>query len=520
MELITIEEAIQIALKYINKNICYSNITYLIQSGRIRKIDDKVVKEDVVNYYKDFVNNTETEITRSLGIDSDWSVSFHDVKESERTRHVHRLHPYKGKFIPQLVDYFLNDKIDKYKKEVYFQKDDIVLDCFAGSGTTLVQANELGINAIGVDISEFNALINNCKIQKYIFSDLFLEVCYITDILERFVNKSNILRFDNELANELNSFNDVYFPTPEYNRKVYLGEIDGKKYGSEKINGFLPIYEKLVEKYNVKLFDNKNNSFLEKWYIRQIRDEMNIVYNEINKIKNKSIKDILTVILSRTIRSCRATTHGNLATLRGVADKPYYCAKHCKICKPLYSMLKWWKTYSEDTIKRLQEFDKIRTDTFQYCLTGDSRNIDVLNEIKKIDVKIADKIEKQKIKGVFSSPPYVGLIDYHEQHAYAYELFGMKRNDECEIGPLFKGQTITAIEEYTDGIIQVLSNCKRLLVDDYNIFLVANDKYNIYPKIAEGAGMKIVNRFERVVLNRVDKSDKIYTETVFHLKKL
>jgi hypothetical protein len=30
----------------------------------------------------------------------------------------------------------------------------------------------------------------------------------------------------------------------------------------------------------------------------------------------------------------------------------------------------------------------------------------------------------------------VGMIDYHEQHAYAYDLFGFERRDEYEIVPL------------------------------------------------------------------------------------
>jgi len=40
------------------------------------------------------------------------------------------LHPYKGKFIPQLVEYFLDSHTDEFKKEVYFHKGDIVLDPF------------------------------------------------------------------------------------------------------------------------------------------------------------------------------------------------------------------------------------------------------------------------------------------------------------------------------------------------------------------------------------------------------
>ena len=127
---------------------------------------------------------------------------------------------------------------------------------------------------------------------------------------------------------------------------------------------------------------------------------------------------------------------------------------------------------------------------------------------------------KQKIKGIFSSPPYVGLIDYHEQHAYAYEIFGFERKDDLEIGPLFKGQGKEARDLYVRGITEVLRNCKRYLQNDYDIFLVANDKFNLYPDIAELAGMRIVNQFKRPVLNRVEKDrSNAYAETIFHLKE-
>ncbi len=53
------------------------------------------------------------------------------------------------------------------KKEVFFKKGDIVLDPFCGSGTTIIQANELGIHAIGIDISVFNSLITEVKVGKH-----------------------------------------------------------------------------------------------------------------------------------------------------------------------------------------------------------------------------------------------------------------------------------------------------------------------------------------------------------------
>ena len=55
--------------------------------------------------------------------------------------------------------------------------------------------------------------------------------------------------------------------------------------------------------------------------------------------------------------------------------------------------------------------------------------------------ELYDTYKTNKIRGVFCCPPYVGLIDYHEQHAYAYELFGSERRDSFEIGSPQKGQT-------------------------------------------------------------------------------
>ena len=170
-----------------------------------------------------------------------------------------------------------------------------------------------------------------------------------------------------------------------------------------------------------------------------------------------------------------------------------YLAHRLAAC--LFSILKWWETYCKDTIKRLQEFDTRRTNTYQICLQGDSRNIDIFEQLKLKNPEFAQLAEGQKIRGIFSSPPYVGLIDYHEQHAYAYDLFGFERNDKKEIGPLYKGQGQEAKKSYVEGVSAVLNNCKKYLAEDYDVFLVANDKYNLYPQIAQNAGMQIINQY-------------------------
>ena len=162
--------------------------------------------------------------------------------------------------------------------------------------------------------------------------------------------------------------------------------------------------------------------------------------------------------------------HTDLATLKEPISKTYYCGKHGKICKPLFSLLSWWNRYTKDTTKRLAEFTQLRTNTYQKCLQGDARNINIFSELSAKDTEFAKLARRQKIKGIFSSPPYVGLINYHEQHAYAYDLFGFKRNDSLEIGPLFNGQGEEARKTYMESIAQVLNNTKPYLQDDYDIF--------------------------------------------------
>ena len=181
------------ASQYLNKNITVSNISYLVQYGRIKKYGETgtplINIDELKKYYDE--NDKERQWKEKLGDDINWHLSFTEYKESERTKHVHRLHPYKGKFIPQLVEYFLDSHIDEFKREVYFHKGDIVLDPFCGSGTTLVQANELGMHAIGMDISAFNCLISNVKVGKHNISLLIETIQELNEKLNDFENNRN-----------------------------------------------------------------------------------------------------------------------------------------------------------------------------------------------------------------------------------------------------------------------------------------------------------------------------------------
>ena len=90
----------------------------------------------------------------AAGVDPELSWSERELPEHRRTKHVHRLHPYLGKYVPQLVETFLLR---------HFTPGQRVLDPFAGSGTTLVECSTYGCPSVGVDVSAFNVLLASAK---------------------------------------------------------------------------------------------------------------------------------------------------------------------------------------------------------------------------------------------------------------------------------------------------------------------------------------------------------------------
>ena len=147
LELVTVEEAARIVGKTPH------NIRDYIQRGRISKYN---VYGERINYaarngqlrvslkeLQVFLSLVEQGLEKHHRAGLHPELGFHEVPERLRTKHVHRLHPYLGKFIPQLVEWFLSR---------YFKPGDIVLDPFMGTGTTNVAAARCGRNSIGCEI--------------------------------------------------------------------------------------------------------------------------------------------------------------------------------------------------------------------------------------------------------------------------------------------------------------------------------------------------------------------------------
>ncbi len=266
------------------------------------------------------------------------SWSERELPERERTRHVHRLHPYLGKFVPQLVEALLAR---------YVRPGGRVLDPFAGSGTTLVQALESGYDAVGVDVAAFNALLMQVKTRSY---DL------------------RLLRQEME---------EVH---------ASLGQSGRRPSG-----------------------------YVRDWFAPGAAGEL---FHLRDRLLEYTHADVLRVVLARAARSARLTTHFDLDFPRTPQAGEYWCHKHRRTCRPVESAQKFISRYLLDTLARLEGFAAVRDPRRgAVVLGGDAREVELGGPYD----------------GVITSPPYPGLIDYHEQHRYAYELLGLDDRREREV---------------------------------------------------------------------------------------
>ena len=112
------------ASEYLNRVVTPSNLSYLIQYAKIKKhMEGLSIKIDLLelkDYYDKEIKLRQDSWKDKLGKDLDWNLSFSHLREADTTKHVHKLHPYKGKFIPQLTEYFLDSNLNHSKKEIFF----------------------------------------------------------------------------------------------------------------------------------------------------------------------------------------------------------------------------------------------------------------------------------------------------------------------------------------------------------------------------------------------------------------
>jgi len=386
-----------------------------------------------------------SEVTHDTPLENlNFNWSEKELPERERTKHVHRLHPYLGKFIPQLVEILLRK---------YFEPGQTVLDPFCGSGTTLVQANELGINSVGYDVSVFNVLLCCAKVKKY---DL------------------------------------------DKTRKEVL-DILGKLRGIIQANSRQPSLWKTES--SLPMIPETDDRYLREWFAPQALREL-LTYRSLIESEGYECSDLLKVILSRSARSARLTTHYDLDFPKHPQTEPYWCYKHSRICHPTTEAFKFLRRYSLDTLRRIEAFSLRRTNAIVKIRHADSR-----------------RASFPPIHGIITSPPYVGLIDYHEQHAYAYHLLGLQDKRIAEIGAAANGSSRKAQEQYQKDVARVFKRATNSMPQGGWAIVVAHDRTNLYDEIARLSGMKIEAVLERHVNRRTGRRSSEFYESIFVWRK-
>ena len=100
---------------------------------------------------------TQAALDDDLAADLHLSWSEAELPERERTEHVHRLHPYLGKFVPQLVEGLLAGYVRPGGGSSILRR----LGDAARAGL------ESGYHAVGVDVAAFNRLLIRVKTSEY-----------------------------------------------------------------------------------------------------------------------------------------------------------------------------------------------------------------------------------------------------------------------------------------------------------------------------------------------------------------
>jgi SAM-dependent methyltransferase len=368
------------------------------------------------------VTGTQAALYAEIDLELSWSES--ELPQSERTKHVHGLHPYLGKFPPQLAEALIRR---------HCPAGGLVLDPFCGSGTTLVAAVCLGRDAVGCDISAFNALLSREKTRPR-------DAAAVAAGLEATLARAEAL------AGE-----------PAEDVPPYLAE----------------------------------------WYGEDARRELLAYRRAIEP--GSAWSGLASLVLTRAARSARLVRHDALDGARQPVREPYWCHKHRRICVPTVGALRFLRRYSRDMADRVAAFGALRPDGADAVVHhGDARDLRV----------------ERPADAVVTSPPYVGVIDYHDQHAYAYALLDLAPRAQHEIGSRSRGSGSQAVCAYADDMVVALASSAACLRPGAPLAIVVNDRLGLYGEIVERAGLQLESRVRRHVNRRTGRRAGEYFEEI------
>jgi tRNA G10 N-methylase Trm11 len=197
-----------------------------------------VVREPEIDYQIKLKDNTKRQI------DESW-----DFRDSNTKEYTHCFHSYPAMMIPQVARRILDN---------FGNKSRILFDPYCGTGTSLVEANLKGINAIGTDINPLARLIATAKTTK-------IDIQVLDLFLHDFMEYSFSINFR-------------------------------------------------IEKVNSTIIPQIKN--IDFWFSRNVQKQLGILLSYIENINDVAIKNFFKVAFSETVRETSYVKPGEFKLVR------------------------------------------------------------------------------------------------------------------------------------------------------------------------------------------------------------
>ena len=261
----------------------------------------------------------------------------------------HGWHRYVGRFPAQLIRAIINS--------FALKQNDVLLDPFCGSGTTLVEARLLGIPAIGIEISPLSAMMSRVK---SMFPDKIQEIMDHISLLEDFY----VSRYREFLQNN---------------------NIEAYSYGE------------ILERNGNYIQEFSN---LERWFTKEALLGTSIVVEYIISIKeNKYISELIATALSAKMRSI------------GNVDVDVVRAEYRKTPRENVDVLKLVTAQLKKYVKSITSMNASHKG-----IIGKPESISIIE-----DSCLSADIEANSISAIITSPPYgVESLSYLRTHLLSF----------------------------------------------------------------------------------------------------
>lgn len=400
---------------------------------------------------------------------------FWNFKNCDTNALVHGIHSYPAMMIYPISRNLLNILQD-------IREFHTILDPFAGSGTVLVEAMLNGIDTIyGNDLNPLARLITKVK---------------TTLVDEKALLKSKTIVLKN-LNTQYKKYLDAINEIDDYIIDKEKLDITGKKGWGDNA----PIYlENFLQKKNIDI-EIPNFTNLGFWFRPKVILELQIIKNQILKIKDNDIKDIFLIAFSETIRLVSNKRNGEFKMYRMTPEK--ILAFHPNVKETFTKQL-------EKNIEKEIEFSKE--------LKSNSINVTITNE----DAKSLNSIPNNSINLIITSPPYGDsktTVAYGEFSRLSLQWLNLYGTTEESIKSIDKtlmgGKKLNNISEPVHSDTFNLSFQKISKLDEKRAFDVYSFYYDL-EKIIETLSKKMTHNGYQfwVVGNRTVKLENLKTDII------